>query len=89
LSRYYEAALDNECRRIAAAGKGDRDRAINSAAYAIGRLAGAGAIPTAFALRVLQHATSQIPGYDARRDAAKVERSFNNGIRNPREALHG
>lgn len=89
LSRYAEAALDNAARRIAAAGHGDRDRAINGAAYGIGRLAGAGAVPETFALRVLQHAASQIPGYSPKRDRSKVDRSFADGLRNPREALNG
>jgi hypothetical protein len=88
LSRYAEAALDNAGRSIAAAGHGDRDRAINSAAYGIGRLAGAGAIPRTIALRVLHHAAAQIPGYSAKRDASKVDRSFDDGLRNPREALN-
>jgi hypothetical protein len=89
LSPYAEAALDNACRGIAMAGQGDRDHAINSAAYGIGRLAGSGAIPEAFALRVLHHAASQIPGYNRQRDRSKVNRSFANGLRNPREARHG
>lgn len=89
LSRYAEVALDNAARSIATAGHGDRDRAINSAAYGIGRLAGASAIPADFARRVLHQAAAQIPGYSPRRDASKVDRSFADGLKNPREASHG
>src|SRR5204862_6710404 len=73
LSRYAETALDNACRRIAAAKEGERNQAINSAAYGIGRLAGGGVIPEAFARRVLHHAARQIPGYSERRDGSKVD----------------
>ena len=40
-------------------------------------------IPAAFAVRVLHHAASQISGY-TNRDASKIDRSFNEGLRNPR-----
>lgn len=84
LSPYAAAALENACRRIEDAKKGEVDRAINGAAYGIGRLAGAGAIPEVFARRVLHHAAAKIPGY-GKRDASKVDRSFTEGLRNPRE----
>jgi hypothetical protein len=84
LSRYGEAALDNAWRSIASAREGDRDRAIRGASYGVGRLAGAGVVPSHLALGVLHHATAQIPGY-SRRDASKVDRSFADGLRNPRE----
>lgn len=85
LSRYGEVALDNICRRIASAPKEARDRAVNSGAYSAGQLVGAGALPHSFALHVLHYATAQIPGYSRSRDTSKVERSFANGLRNPRE----
>ncbi len=83
LSRYGDVATSGAYRRITEAGPQQRDKMITSEAYSLGRLAGAGAIPPAFALLLLHHATSQIPGY-TRRDASKVDRSFNNGLRNPR-----
>jgi hypothetical protein len=84
LSRYAETAIDNAARSIAESREGGRDHAINSAAYGIGRLAGAGAIPKDFAKRVLYHAAEQVPGY-SKRDLSKIDRSFANGLRNPRE----
>jgi hypothetical protein len=83
LSRYAEARLDSAWRHIIEAKQGDRDKTLNSEAYSVGRLAGAGAIPAAFAVRVLHHAASQISGY-TNRDASKIDRSFNEGLRNPR-----
>ena len=90
LSRYGEAALANACRRIAAASEGHQEKTLNSEAYAIGRLAGAGAVPADFGLRVLRHAAEKVSSYDAHRPwrAAeldrKVERAFSDGVRNPR-----
>lgn len=84
LNRYAEAVLDNAWRQIASARKGDLDWTINRVSYGVGRLAGAGAIPESLALGVLHHATAQIPGY-GKRDASKVDRSFADGLRNPRE----
>jgi hypothetical protein len=72
LSRYAETALDQACRRIAAAKDGERNHALNSAAYGIGRLAGAGAIPEGFARRVLHHATAQIAGHYTGVDPASL-----------------
>jgi hypothetical protein len=89
LSRYADVALDNAFRHIVGAREGERDKAINSEAFSIGRLAGAGAIPPSFALSVLHHATSKIAGY-SNRDASKVQRSFDAGLRAPRGApSHG
>ncbi len=84
LSRYAEVALDNACRRIIEAQDGERNRTINSAAYGIGRLAGAGAIPAGFAKRVLLHALEKMPQC-GKRDIAKLDRSFSDGLQNPRE----
>jgi Bifunctional DNA primase/polymerase, N-terminal len=90
LSRYGEAALDNACRRILDAVNGEQELTINGEAYSIGRLAGAGAVPADFALRALQYAARRVASYDGGRPwrgdelAAKVERSFGDGVRNPR-----
>jgi hypothetical protein len=84
LSRYGEVTLDNAWRRIAGAREGERDRIINGTAYGVGQLAGAGVVPSNLALGVLHDAAAQIPGY-SRRDASKVDRSFADGLRHPRE----
>lgn len=90
LSRYGEAALENACRRILDSGDGEQELTLNRQAYAIGRLAGAGAVPAGFALRVLKFAAQRIashdPGHPWRSDALdqKVSRAFSDGMRNPR-----
>jgi hypothetical protein len=60
LSPYAEAALDSACRRIKAAPDGQQEATLNSEAFAIGTLAGANAIPEAFARRTLLWAANQI-----------------------------
>jgi hypothetical protein len=85
LNRYGEVALDNICRRMAGAIAGGRDRAISGGAYSAGQLVGAGALPHGFTLRCVHYAAAQgVPGY-SQRDRSKVDRSFANGVRNPRE----
>jgi hypothetical protein len=90
LSHYAEAALDSACRRILAASDGVQEATLNGEAFAIGTLAGAGAIPEAFARRALLWAAAQIPSFDPRRPwhgaeiEAKVNRAFDAGMRHPR-----
>ena len=88
LSRYGEAALNNACRRILAAINCSQEVTINAEAYSIGRLAGAGALPAGFALRALQYAAAQVVSFsrpwNSSQLAAKVERSFGDGMRHPR-----
>ena len=92
LSHYAEAALDSACRRIIAAPAGEQEATLNAESFAIGTLAGAGAIPADFARRALAWAARQIPDYDPRRRwraaelERKVERAFTDGMRHPREA---
>jgi hypothetical protein len=92
LSPYAEAALDSACRRIIAAPAGQQETSLNSESFSIGRLAGAGCIPADFARRALIWAARQIRDYDHRRPwrsaeiENKVNRSFDAGMRHPREA---
>jgi hypothetical protein len=92
LSPYAEAALDRACHRIIAAPGGEQETTLNSEAFAIGTLAGAGAIPSDFARRALIWAARQIPDYDHRHPwrAAEIERkvdhAFRDGMRQPRKA---
>jgi hypothetical protein len=94
LSPYAEAALDNAARRIIAAPNGEQEATLNSEAFAIGTLAGAGAVPTGFARDVLLWAARQMPSCDPRRPwhprelQAKVERAFAAGMRRPRAVAH-
>ncbi len=95
LSRYAEAALDHACRNILGAPAGEQETTLNGEAYAIGTLAGAGAIPAEFARQALQWAARQIPNYDPRRPwlpaeiDRKIDRAFANGQRHPRGPAHG
>jgi hypothetical protein len=91
LSPYARAALDNACRNIVSAPNGEQEANLNSECFAIGGLAGSGAIPEGFALRTLLWAASQIPDYDPRRPwrpieiEHKVKRAFGDGLARPRE----
>jgi bifunctional DNA primase/polymerase-like protein len=64
LGPYAEAALDSACRRIITAAAGEQEITLNGEAFAIGTLAGAGAIPFDFAHRALLWAARQIRDYD-------------------------
>jgi hypothetical protein len=92
LSPYADAALDQACRNILAAPAGQQEATLNGECFAIGTLAGAGAIPVDFARRALIWAARQMPDYDRRRPwraheiEAKVTRALDDGMRSPREA---
>lgn len=94
LSPYADAALDKAARRIIAARNGEQETTLNSEAFAIGTLAGAGAIPARFAREALAWAAHQMPTYDPRRPwrqrelDAKVDRAFEAGLRRPRAVAH-
>ncbi len=94
LSPYAEAALDSACRKIRAAPDGEQEATLNGEAFSIGTLAGAGAIPEAFARRTLLWAAAQIPSLDPRRPwrsteiERKVNRAFDDGTRQPRVVRH-
>jgi Bifunctional DNA primase/polymerase, N-terminal len=90
LSPYARAALDSACRNIVVAANGEQEATLNGECFAIGSLAGSGAIPESFALRTLLWAASRIRDYDARRRwrpaelEDKVERAFADGLSRPR-----
>ena len=92
LSPYAEAALDSACRRIVIAPAGGQERTLNAECFCIGKLAGAGVIPSDFAYRALIWSARQMPDHDPRRPwrdheiEAKVNRAFTDGTRQPREA---
>lgn len=96
LSPYARAALDNACRKIIAAPKGEQEGTLHAECFSIGTLAGSNAVPHGFAERTLLWAASRIPNYDSHhpwrgRDLeAKVKRSFASGLTHPREVRrHG
>jgi putative DNA primase/helicase len=91
LSPYARAALNDACRHIVAASEGQQEATLNGEAFAIGTLAGAGAVPPDFALSVLLYAAGQIQDYDLRRPwrpaeiQCRVNRAFDAGMRHPRK----
>lgn len=95
LSAYAEAAVDSAARRIIGAPSGQQETTLNAKSFAIGTLAGAGAIPAAFALQALIWAAHQMPNHDPRRPwragelEVRVERAFAQGLRHPREVANG
>jgi hypothetical protein len=95
LSAYAEAALDSACRRIAGAPNGEQRDTLNAEAFAIGTLAGAGAIPHGFARRALLWAAHQIPSCDPRRPWRSneienaIQQAFEDGFARPRGNHHG
>jgi len=91
LSRYAEAALDQAARAIINAPSGEQEPTLNTECFCIGTLAGAGGIPADFARKVLLWAARQMRDHDPRRPwrlgeiEMKVQRSFNDGMRHPRQ----
>jgi hypothetical protein len=92
LSAYGEAALNNAVDRILSAGQGGQEQTLNAEAYGIGRLAGAGAVPTTLALAALTLAAKRMPDYEPARRwrerelETKVARSFAEGVSHPRRS---
>jgi hypothetical protein len=95
LSPYASAALDGACRAIISACAGAQEKTLHSECFSIGTLAGAGAIPADFARRALLWAAEKMPNHDHARPwraseiEKKVNRSFDQGTRKPREAPRG
>jgi hypothetical protein len=77
------------------AANGEQEATINGEAFAIGTLAGAGAIPIDFARKMLIWAARHVQSYDSRRPwlpeelDAKVDRAFAAGMRHPRAMARG
>lgn len=90
LSPYGEAALRSACDAIIMAPAGEQEITLHRECFSIGALVGAGGLPRAFARSALHAAASRMPDYDPGRpwhaaDLAKhVDRSFENGCRQPR-----
>jgi hypothetical protein len=95
LSRYGEAALDAACGVILRAAAGQQEATLNTEAFSIGTLAGAGGIPEAIALKALLAAANRMPNHDPAwpwrwEDIDfKVRRAFRDGLAHPRrDARH-
>ena len=92
LSPYAEAALDSACRRIiVGAGRRAGSDASTAECFAIGTLAGAGAMPADFARRALAWAARQIREYDPRRpwSAREIETKVARALRRRSCGSHG
>jgi hypothetical protein len=95
LSPYAAAAIDNAARRIINAPRDQQEVTLNTECFSLGTLCGAGGAPAAFARRVLIWAAHQMPNHDphhpwrAAEIEAKVNRAFDQGLRQPREIRHG
>jgi bifunctional DNA primase/polymerase-like protein len=89
LDAYASAALKAEAGRVAAAQPGGRNSALNKAAYNMGRLVGAGAVPEEIARTVLHEAASGLfsrgkDGFTPVEAAATITAALAAGIRRPR-----
>jgi hypothetical protein len=90
LDRYGEAALKNAYRAIVEAPDGTQRNTLNSEAYSIGAVVGAGLIPRDVSLRVLVAAGMKMKSHDPGRPwrEKQVERTvmdgFRDGVANPR-----
>ena len=84
-SPYGLKALENACAAIANAGPGERDRAVGESVLAIGSLAAGGELDERHALEALKQAGKSNLGADADY-CDKIERAFETGKQNPRNA---
>ncbi len=82
---YYATALDSECRAVAAAPKGTRNAALNTASFSIGQLIAGGGIPENVARDALTQAANQA-GLGADEIAKTINSGFQAGRGNPRTA---
>ncbi|MGA8755858.1 MAG: hypothetical protein WB611_05935 [Stellaceae bacterium] len=90
LSPYARSALDRAVKAIGAAPQGQQQKTLNTEAYGVGQLAGAGLLPEGESLTRLLNAAADMSTYDPRRpwrpaelDRA-VRRAFEQGLRQPR-----
>jgi putative DNA primase/helicase len=82
-SRYALAALQAEHDRVAAAGSGARNAALNRAAFSLGQLVGSGALDRAEVEDALR-AAAQVCGLDPRETEATLKSGLEAGILEPR-----
>ncbi|GAT67815.1 DNA primase [Planomonospora sphaerica] len=83
-TRYALAALRGESDRVKAATPGTRNHTLNAAAFALGQLVGAGALPRPLAEQALTDA-GHTAGLSAREVAATVQSGLDAGQRRPRQ----
>ncbi len=83
-SRYFEAALRRHASRVAAAAPGTRNDTLNAAAFSLGRLVGAGLLPSQSVSSALTHA-ARTAGLDDREIDATLRSGLAAGAKRPRE----
>ena len=79
IERYAAAALDKEIGAVAAAGAGGRNHALNTAAFKLGQLVGAGALSEATVRSALEDAADRC-GLTADDGNGTVQATINSGI---------
>ena len=90
LSPYARSAIERAVKAIGTAPQGQQQKTLNTEAYGVGQLAGAGLLPEGESLTRLLNAAADMPAYDRRRPWRPAEldrwvkRSFEDGLRNPR-----
>lgn len=88
LEKWVEAAVDGEYERVATAGPGTRNQALNTAAFKLGQIMHSGLLPDAHARQALQ-AGAEKCGYAGEEGAEHVEAVISSGLAagmaNPRE----
>lgn len=85
IDAYALAALDAETHRVRTATEGNRNNALNRAAFSLGQLCGAGALSAGVVRHALLEAASAWPGRASRRETEKtLESGLNAGMSQPR-----
>lgn len=83
LSAYGTKALNDECRRVAAAPKGAWNHTLNRAAFSLGQLVGAGILPLDLVAGEL-HAASSARGHATTEAEKTIASGLNKGLHQPR-----
>lgn len=88
---YAKAALDAECRTMAAAVQGERNHTLNTCAFKLGTLVGAGALAYDDVFAALDDAAKRAGCDNPEKDHGTIHRGLRDGMRQPRDLgnLHG
>ncbi len=84
VDRYCAAAITDELRCLATAGKGQRNEQLNRTAYAVAQFVAAGAVPEDWARGELEGTAVQI-GLTVIEARRTIGSAFTAGLQNPRE----
>lgn len=84
--RYALAALDAECQRIETAASGQRNQQLNSSAYAVAQLVGAGVLGASMARAAIEASALRNPGRDDRAQIdATIDSGWSAGLAQPKD----